>query len=60
LKIVILISSNDGLNYSGGNDGSDVIDKLGKGSFATDENCYNKISGGIVNVNVKGGMNGST
>lgn len=51
---ISLIASDDGLNSSGGNDGSGIMDMSGKGSFATDKNCYIKISGGTVNVNAKG------
>ncbi len=51
---ISLTATDDGLNSSSGNDGSDIMDISGKGSFATDENCYIKISGGTVNINAKG------
>lgn len=45
--------SDDGLNAAGGNDGSGM-GAGGRDSFASDENCYIRISGGTLMINANG------
>lgn len=51
---ITVTASDDGLNAAGGNDGSGMGNRPGKGDFTADANCYIKISGGILNINANG------
>lgn len=50
---ISLMTSDDGLNAAGGTDGSGFGENGGD-PFASDDNCYIKISGGIININAEG------
>jgi len=53
--IINLVASDDGLNAASGNDQSANGGMFGnKDMFASDENCYIAISGGIIKINADG------
>ncbi|NLD19600.1 MAG: carbohydrate-binding domain-containing protein [Clostridiales bacterium] len=49
-----ITASDDGLNASGGNDGSSTDGRAGQDQFAADETAFIEISGGTLNIDASG------
>ncbi len=49
-----VVSSDDGLNAAGGNDRSGFGGMMGRDQFMSNDNCYIKLSGGVLTVNASG------